>query len=257
MRSPVIALVVLASAGCVADTTPPEVLLFTPGDSADLRGVGMLTVKLGLQEDHGTGTAYIDLDGTTIGTQPFGVHCDEGCELEFPGIDTTHVPVGRHTLRAQLVDGSNNATEVFHSVVFDDVVTVHSLEVTNIVDDVPPLEIEVYVFDDATNTLLGCAGSRQGLATVDVSDVHYDVDATLIDPLMKPMAAQELGGGPIRFEVWEDDDPPVCPVALNPLGNDHVGTSPAMTTAAWHGITSIGFGNVVELGVAFDRPLAN
>src|SRR4051812_22301964 len=205
---------VLLVAGCGAgDTTPPKLVAFTPNDGADLRGVGTMVVRVGVAEANG-GTAYLDVDGTALPEQPITADCAEGCQLEWTAIDTTHVPVGPHVVHVRLVDAAGNTSERSNTVMFDDVLTIKSLQVTNTTDDVLPLEIEVYVFDDTTHTLLGCAGSRQGLGPVDYQNVHYTVDATLIDPLRHPMAALELGGGPIHFEVWEDDDPPVCPTVF-------------------------------------------
>jgi hypothetical protein len=248
----------LVVTGCVAkDTTPPDLVLLTPETDTDLRGVGLLTVRVGLQEDNG-GTGQIDLDGTALGDAQAFERCDQGCTLEWEAIDVAHVPAGIHHLHVHLEDRGGNATDRTHDVLLDDVLTVEAMEVTNTVDDVPPLEIEVYVIDDGTGTLLGCAGSRQGLGPVDVSDVRYDhLGATLIDPRMTPMAAAELGGGPVHFEVWEDDDPPVCPTPVDPMLNDLVGKSAGMTFDAWHAATTITFGNVTELSFAFDRPFAN
>jgi hypothetical protein len=230
----------------------PEITGASPQDE-DLRGVGMVDVQLELVE-RGTVTVELAIDGVSAGTRS-NESCRAGCMLGWPW-DTRDLPAGSHELAFTATDAHGNQAQAKHIVELDDIVRVTAIEVDNIVDDVDPLEIEVYLYDDVTNTLIGCAGSAHGLGGVDVSGVRYVVDATLVNLQNTDLALHELGTHPVRFEVWEDDDAPVCPAILNPQGNDLVGNGPAKTADEWKANAEpLVFGNVGELSLAFDRPL--
>jgi hypothetical protein len=229
----------------------PEFTNVSPQDEY-LPGVGTVNVTLELIE---RGAVDVDLkvDGVSLGTKT-NETCREGCAPTWTW-DTRTIAAGDHTLQFTAVDAHGHATETTRVVGIDDLVRVTSIRVTNTVDGTPPLEIEVYAYDNTTNTMLGCAGSMHGLGGVDVSDTRYVVDAALVDPTNAKMGGRQLGTNAVRFEVWEDDDAPVCPAILNPQGNNLVGSSPARTLDQWKALTGTSsFGNVVELGLAFDRP---
>jgi hypothetical protein len=246
-------LLCLVLAGCLGDTTPPQLSSVTPDDGADLSGYHAVTVRAGVREDSGHALARLEIDG--LGVEPqTSDDCGDLCTFEWTW-DTSQLPAGDHELHVIIQDRAGNVADETHVVTLDDLVTVTGMEVTNITDDVPPLEIEVYLFDD-NHALLGCAGSRQGTGPVDVQDTPYSIEASLIDVRSMPMPARVLEGGLVHFEVWEDDDPPVCPVVPDPLGNDLVGTSPAHTAAEWRDLTTLSFDKVTQLRFQFDRPLA-
>lgn len=131
----------------------------------------------------------------------------------------------------------------------DDAVKITSIEVTGI-DEQPTMEIEVYLYDDTTNELLGCAGSANGLLAVDHPDVHYAVDARLIDASGNPLHGSDIASRMLRFEVWEDDDGPVCPTPISPTGNNLVAKSAGASYEAWKGrSTPAAFGTVARHAV--------
>jgi hypothetical protein len=109
-------------------------------------------------------------------------------------------------------------------------ITITDMTITNDADTSGTPEIEVYLFDQ-DDELIACAGSQQGLLNVDSANVVYELDARLIDDDHDRDIA--IDGGLLRFEVWEDDDDPVCPKYPNPQGNDFLGASEAMTISRW------------------------
>jgi hypothetical protein len=140
----------------------------------------------------------------------------------------------------------------------DDIVRVTSMEMAaGFVDESGTLEMEVYVFDNATNVLLGCVGSANGMGPVNDAGVRYALDARMIDLAGRPLKASALDGKLLRFEVWEDDDNPVCPTLFDPNGNDFAGTAPLRTRGQWESKPNAGvFGNVTEMVILMDRPIA-
>jgi MYXO-CTERM domain-containing protein len=103
--------------------------------------------------------------------------------------------------------------------------------------------------------MIGCAGSRHGLATVDNAGIEYDTQAVLITPDRLAFGTLDAGAAPFRLEVWEDDDTPVCPDPLDPMLNDLVGKSPMLTVDQWRMTPLSTFGDVTKLGVAWGRTL--
>jgi hypothetical protein len=130
-------------------------------------------------------------------------------------------------------------------------ITITQLQITNDGDGSGTPEIEVYLFDE-DDDLIGCAGTRQGLGGVDVAGVRYELDARMIDDEQDTDIA--VGGGALRFEVWEDDDDPVCPRELNPDGNDYLGASPPHPIGKWITLDDqeMQFGEVSAFSVRFD-----
>jgi hypothetical protein len=129
-------------------------------------------------------------------------------------------------------------------------ITVTQLVIDDDYDDFGTPEIEVYLFD-ANDDLLGCAGSRQGLREVDQAGVVYDLNAKLINPDHE--YGIEIGGDALRFEVWEDDDDPVCPVYPERSTNDLLGVSPTMSISKWVAIEGgVQFGSVSAFNLSFD-----
>jgi hypothetical protein len=146
-------------------------------------------------------------------------------------------------LAAAVLGGLGACTDRYRIMITD-------LEITNDSDSFGTPEIEVYLFDQ-NNDLIACAGSRQGLLDVDVAGVLYQPDALLIDDDHDKDIA--ISGGALRFEVWEDDDDPVCPTYPNPQGNDLLGASPAMSISKWARFKDVlSFGEVSAFRVRFD-----
>ena len=230
----------------------PEFTMVSPQDE-QLYGVGTVNVALDVVE-RGSVDVDLSIGGVSMGTR-FNETCRLGCQLTWTW-DTRTIPAADYQLLFTAVDSNGHRTTTTRTVGIDDLVRVTALQVANITDGTPPLEIEVYAFDNVTGTQLGCAGSAHGLGGVDVSGTRYVVDVPLVNPSNNDMGARELGANAIRFEVWEDDDTPVCPSTLNPGGNNLVGASPARTLAQWKATPGPhAFGNVTELSLAFDRPL--
>jgi hypothetical protein len=238
----------------------PEIASINLDHDADLAGFGLVKVEVGVIE-RGRATLKIDIDGVETATRD-SAECNraDGCPLTFMW-DTTALPAGNHELHFTITDDKGNTVEDSRTVSLDDVIQVTSLGVNGIVDeDTATLEMEVYAFDADTNAFLGCAGSKHGLATVDTSGQTYEVDAVLVkagsDPLVpRFLRGSDLATRNIRFEVWEDDDAPTCPSALEPLGNDLAGVSTARSYETWKDTTAPQvFGNVSNLTVKVGRP---
>jgi hypothetical protein len=233
----------------------PEITNITPQEGEDLLGVGTLQIEVNVIE-RGEATIALEIDGIPVADKTAD-NCigARGCSLQYVW-DTKLVPAGLHELHFTVVDNQGNTAEDTRMVDLDDLIDVTSLQVTGQVDS-GTLEIEVYVFDDTTNQFLGCAGSAHGTGPVDASDVRYPISARLVSPTGDTLRGSDLDGRTIRFEVWEDDDDPVCPTPLDPNGNDLVGTSPAQTVTAWKATTQpTTFGSVTELGFSIGRPLS-
>ena len=231
----------------------PEVASLSPMDGEDLVGIGMLDIKLQVIE-RGATTIKLEIDGELVDTKERPT-CKTGCALSWPW-DTKPLVAGTHELKFTLSDSKGHVVERISPVRVHDLVTITAMQLTNTVDDSGTLEIEVYVFDSVTNKLLGCVGTAGGMGPVDASDVRYNLNATLIDLNGETLGSLDLAAHPIRFEVWEDDDAPVCPTVFNPGGNDMVGVSAAKTIAQWKATPMSTFGNVTELRAVFDRPLS-
>lgn len=129
-------------------------------------------------------------------------------------------------------------------------ITITQMVIDDDYDDSGTPEIEVYLFDE-DGDLLGCAGTRQGLGQVDQAGVVYDLDARLVDDDHQYDLA--IGGGAVRFEVWEDDDDPVCPAYPDSTRNDRLGVSPAMSMSRWLAVEGpLQFDAVSVFGLRFD-----
>jgi hypothetical protein len=228
----------------------PEITALIPTGDEDLTGVGMMEIELGVI-DRGATTVKLEIDGVELSTEE-RASCKSPCAFTWPW-DTTALAAGMHELKFTVSDAKGHVVEQTRMVTLDDQITVTAMQVTGVTDG-GALEIEVYVFDDVTNMLIGCVGSAGGMGPVDASDVRYDLDATLIDLAGSTLGSLDLPN-PVRFEVWEDDDQPVCPTPFSPSGNDMVGVSAAQTAAQWKATTMSTFGNVVELRTVFERPL--
>jgi MYXO-CTERM domain-containing protein len=246
MRSVLSVLAVLV--GC-ADSTPPEIIVFTPSVDADLRGAGLVQIRATVA-DVDTITAEAVVDGVSLGEIQESSCEDSGCDFAWEW-DSSDVPVGPHEIALVARDASDNGIREVHPVMIDDIVTITAMRVTEPNDEI--LEIEVYVFDK-TDRLVGCAGSRQGLAAVDEAGVLYPVKASLIDRELFHMSPAALGDRPVRFEIWEDDDGPVCPTVPDPSGNDLVAASPHKPASEWKTTASIVL-RTAELRFEFERPL--
>jgi hypothetical protein len=236
--------------GC-ADSTPPEILAFTPSIDADLRGAGMVHIRATVADEN-TITADVTVDGVSLGESRESSCEETGCEFKWEW-DTTAAPAGAHEIVLVARDASDNGIHEVHPVLIDDLVTITEMRVTEPNDEI--LEIEVYMFVDATDELVGCAGSRQGLASVDEAGVRYPVEASLIDPDRFHMSPLALGDRPVRFEIWEDDDDPVCPSVPNASLNDLVAVTPARSASEWKAAPSIAL-PTAEVELVFDRPLS-
>lgn len=233
------------------DFSAPEVTQFTPDDNAKLVGIGLVDIHVEFTDSSET-TARLVEDGREL--DDLSVDCNDDDTCRANGIwDNRGLAAGTHQIGVRLEDSHGNVSHVVHEVALQDVLAVTSIRVTNEVDDYGGLEIEVYAFSDSE--LVGCAGSRQKLDTVDDSDVTYATSAILIEPDGKLLAREDMGTRAFRLEVWEDDDAPVCPVVPNPAANDVLGASVAHTADEWANVGTQTFGQVVELGVAWARPL--
>lgn len=239
--------------GCIGDHEAPQIVHFTPDDDLDARGLGLVSVAVEYTDESDV-TTQVLVDGDDVGLA--SPQCGEhSCIADFT-LPTDGYTPGYHELSLLLRDdaGNHTASEV-HEVWLDDVLEVTAMRVTNIVDDAGTLEIEVYAFDE-TDQLIGCAGSRHGLAGVDASDTDYTVEADLIDMQSISFATRDVGAKKFRLEVWEDDDDPVCPVVPDPLYNDVLGKSPLRSVDEWRALTGPeSFGQVVKLETAWVRDL--
>jgi hypothetical protein len=231
----------------------PQIATISPAANADLLGVGMANIVLSVRE-RGQATATIAIDGVTQAPQTSDECRNIACTFEWAW-DTTSAPAGAHELEFTVSDGQSHTVRDTRTVYVDDAVKITSLEVTGITE-APTMEIEVYLFDDMTNELLGCAGSAHGLVGVDLPDVRYSVDARLVSAAGTPLHGSDIADRTLRFEVWEDDDVPVCPTPISPAGNNLIGKSTGASYEAWKTrSTPAAFGMVVELGTLFGRPL--
>jgi hypothetical protein len=235
----------------------PQILATVPTANHDLLGVGSVNVTATVLE-RGTATVAVAIDGVAFGEQTSSDCRGAGCQLAFPSWDTSTLAVGTHTVRFTVTDSHGARVIQTHTVRIDDLARVTSMHLAaGFVDESGTLEMEVYVFDNATNAFLGCAGSAHGMGPVNSPDIRYAIDARLVGPSSIPLRAADLGSKQLRFEVWEDDDNPVCPTLFDPNGNDFAGTAPVRTRAQWEASpTVMSFGSVVEMSVLFDRPIS-
>jgi hypothetical protein len=235
------------------DSEPPQISAFTPVDGEDLRGIRFVSVTADYTDESST-KARLYADGHEV-ARPQPDCVDEACTIDTKW-DTTDLEVGTHELMLEVEDDAGNVAREKHQVVVDDVLEIVSLRVDNVTDASGTLEIEVYAFDDATNELLGCAGSRQGLDGVDYAGRTYALDAILIRPDQALLATGDFGDRRVRLEVWEDDDAPTCPVVPDALGNNFIGASEPHTTTEWRDTQVATFNQVPDLEVRWSRRLS-
>ncbi len=251
MRTFLVLAIVALAAGC--DMSPPEVIDLTPEAGSEIRGVRVVPIQVVFSDDSDV-TVHLLVDGFEIGKRriPCGANrC--GAEMLW---DTVDADIGTHEIELVLIDANDNVTHETRSLWVDDVLKVTDIEVTGEVDESGTLEIEVYAFDDRTGDLLGCSGSRQGLAVVDASDIDYPITSLWINPAGYALDTRDVTGKPIRFEVWEDDDDPVCPAVPSMLGNNLIGTSDPYTVDEIRDMDGpMAFGRVTRLEVQWLRDL--
>jgi hypothetical protein len=241
----------LVLAGCLGDQDPPELVDWQPADGADLRGIADVSSWAIYRDDSDVeARLFIDAELVAAGENTCA---KSSCRADFVWSTLDFAP-GPHDLTVSLEDAAGNVSATTRQVRFDDVLTITSMRVSNIVDDSGSLEIEVYAFD-ANDVVIGCAGSRHGLATVDNAGIEYDTQAVLITPERLAFGSLDAGAAPFRIEVWEDDDTPVCPEPLDTALNDFVGKSPMLTAEQWRTTPLSMFGDVTKLGVAWGRTL--
>lgn len=241
----------LLLAGCLGDNDPPVLLELQPADGTDLRGVGDVS-SWAIYKDDSDVEARLFVDAELVATGE--TRCGESsCQADFVWSTLDFVP-GPHDLVLSLEDAAGNVTAEARQVVFDDVLTITSMRVANIVDDSGTLEIEAYAFD-AANQMIGCAGSRHGLGVVENAGIESDLEAVLINLDRLAFGTLDTQGAAFRLEIWEDDDGPVCPEPLDPDLNDLVGKSPMLTADQWRMTPVSSFGDVTKLGVQWGRTL--
>jgi hypothetical protein len=251
MRTFLVLLVLVAATGC--DMSPPKVIELAPEAGAEIRGVRVVPIQVVFSDDSDV-TVHLLVDGFEIGKRqiPCG---DDRCSAEMLW-DTKDADIGTHEIELVLVDTNDNVTHKTRSLWVDDVLKVTDIQVTGEVDESGGLELEVYAFDDVSGTMLGCSGSRQGLAPADASDVDYPITSLWINAEGYALDTRDVTGKPIRFEVWEDDDDPVCPTPPALLGNNLIGTSEPYTVDEIRAMNGpMTFGRVTRLEVQWLRDL--
>ena len=251
MRTFIVLALLVAAAGC--DMSPPEVIDLAPAAGSEIRGVRVVPIQIVFADDSDVSVTLL-VDGFEIGRREIPCGADRcGAEILW---DTVDADVGSHEIELVLVDANDNVTHETRTLWVDDVLKVTDIEVTGEVDESGTLEIEVYAFDDTSGDLLGCSGSRQGLAVVDASDVDYPITSLWINPAGFALDTRDVSGKPIRFEVWEDDDDPVCPAVPSLLGNNLIGTSEPYTVEEIRNLDgAMSFGRVTRLEVQWLRDL--
>lgn len=245
----VLALVV--AAGC--DISAPEVIEVTPEADMEVRGVRIVPVNVIFSDDSDV-TVHLLVDGFEIGKR--AIPCgDDRCSAELLW-DTRDADVGYHDIELVLADAADNVKHDTRRIWIDDVLKVTNIEVTGEIDESGTLELETYIFDDTNGDLLGCSGSRQGLANADASDVEYPITSLWINAAGYALDTRDLAGHQLRFEVWEDDDSPVCPEVPEMLGNNLIGTSEPTTVDGIRDLDGpMAFGRVTKLAVEWRRDL--
>jgi hypothetical protein len=246
----VLALVVVAT-GC--DLSPPKVIDLSPEAGFEVRGVRVVPIDIVFSDDSDV-TVRLLVDDFEIGKRQIPCGSDR-CAAELLW-DTKDADIGTHEIEVVLSDESGNVTHKTRTLWIDDVLKVTDIEVTGEVDESGTLELEVYAFDDRSGDLIGCSGSRQGLAPADASDVDYPITSLWINPAGYALDTRDANGKPIRFEVWEDDDDPVCPTKPELFGNNLIGTSEPLTVDEIRALDGpMQFGRVTRLGVEWLRDL--
>ncbi len=217
----------------------PDVRRIAPASILDLRGVATLTLAY----------EVFARDPVAISIAPDGIQgigiaaamCRGGCRLDH--VWSIGSPGWHDVIVTAISDGAQ--ARLRESLNFVEAVRVASISVSNVFD-FGSLDLEVFLFEDATNKFLGCAGQDSGLGAADENLKTYQVDADLLSPSGALLELSSLPTTALRFEVWENDDPDECLTGPNTSGGDTlVGASPALTLAQWktqH--TPLSFGRV-------------
>ena len=247
----VLALFLVVAAGC--DMSPPRIIELSPEPGFQVRGVRVVPIQVVFSDDTDV-TVQLLVDDFEIGKRRVPCGADR-CAAELLW-DTKDADVGTHRFEVVLVDANGHVTRKTQQIWIDDVLKVTDIEVTGEVDESGTLEIETYAFDDDSGTLIGCSGSRQGLGPVDASDVDYPITSLWINPAGYALTTRDVMNRKMRFEVWEDDDDPVCPTPPSMLGNNLIGTSEPFTVDGVRAMNGpISFGRVTRLEVKWLRDL--
>src|SRR5688500_13979957 len=93
MRRVLFVLVVLV--GC-ADSTPPEIITFTPSIDADLRGAGLVRIRATVADENAI-TADAVVDGVSLGEIRESSCEESGCDFAWDW-DSSEVPAGPHEI---------------------------------------------------------------------------------------------------------------------------------------------------------------
>lgn len=205
----------------------PDIRRIAPASILDLRGVATLTLAY---EVFARDPVSIEIAPDRVrGIGIEAASCRDGCRLDH--VWSIVSPGWHDVIVTAFSDGAQ--AELRESVNAAEAVRVASISVFNVFD-VGLLDLEVFLFEDATNKFLGCAGQGSGLGDADENLKTYEVNADLMSPSGALLDFRSLPTTALRFEVWENDDAEECLTLPNTSGGDTlVGASPALTLAEW------------------------
>ncbi|MBZ0233692.1 MAG: hypothetical protein K8M05_15300 [Deltaproteobacteria bacterium] len=179
----------------------PQISFLRPAGEA--RGATVTTIQVGVA-DRGPGSisATLSIDGVAVQTATY-LDCIAGCTLTRAW-DTSALAAGVHTLSVTASDSVGHTTTTSQEVIVADIPYITQLNVIES-DGFGTLEVEVHLYDAATDAWLGCSGDEFGLANVAMGNTLYNVQAWFVDASSRPLGVDQLAGRQLRIRVTEDD----------------------------------------------------
>jgi hypothetical protein len=180
----------------------PQITFLRPS-GGESRGAAATTIQVGLV-DRGPGSisATLSIDGASVQSATY-LDCIAGCTLTRVW-DTSAIAAGVHTLSVTASDAAGHTTTTSQEVIIADIPYISQINVRED-DGFGTLEVEVHLYDAATDAWLGCSGDEFGLANVANSSTLYTVQAWFVDASSRPLGVDQLAGRQLRVRVTEDD----------------------------------------------------
>lgn len=180
----------------------PQITFVRPS-GGESRGAVSTAIQVSIV-DRGPGSisASLSIDGVSTQTATY-VDCINGCTLTRSW-DTSTLAAGVHTLSVTASDAAGHTTTTAQDVTIADIPYITQINVAED-DGFGTLEVEVHLYDAATDAWLGCSGDEFGLANVAYGNTLYNVQAWFVDANSRPLGVDQLAGRQLRIRVTEDD----------------------------------------------------
>jgi hypothetical protein len=227
----------------------PQIIFQRP--TGEARGAASVAIQISIT-DRGPApiAAALSIDGAQVQSTTYQ-DCINGCTMTRTW-DTSSLAAGTHTLSVTSSDMTGHTTTATQDVIISDIPMITQI---NVIEDdgIGTLEVEVHLYDSATDQWLGCSGDDFGLANVAYGNTLYNVNAYFVDANRRPLGVDQLAGRQLRIRVTEDDLAE-CP-ARPDTSDDEIGDRSGFAAGSLANL-STSFGDVLQLSTRHARPLS-